>query len=609
MAIKLDRSILQQNKLSGVPLADPRAFTQASQAVVQLGNSMQDLGWVAATEAARQTALHNDNNLNEGLLKFDKAVAKTDFDVMEGVMQADGSRKRLDPNNVGVFVRKKLSDTQKQILKAIPVSRHSSFLKQTNTSILASIKVAAGIGNAQIKDRTLALNEQYRAGVLSQADKMTDEQFELATKKYTAMLANSVLGNATSEKQAVLDLNSFEKQREDGKLRTMSDTASSRAVMESALRASRHQSVEEKAILRSNTERNIKANRTARIAEATRIKKEQKDWLTERIKSHEQNIDNRLFDVNTKVPVTQMELRRLRRDGLISEAFFDKRSTRLNKGFLFDDRQTDPDQYKQVDDLVEAQLQNPDKQYITVSDINDNALLSNEARQILGSRLTSRRNVLTDRKTSKARTSVKDVLNVDALTRAGKSRKVKKKQLKLVEFDRRVKILKEDPELVAKEMIDEELAIQDPVHKISQIDTEELFSLLPGSIQVSVKASGGALIPNIAEMSRQALALKNSNDMSEDDFVEAMDVLEDLADRWTPELIEKFGGIKSFKTIQREKREKKIAEDKEQARIKLEKDTETKRVSDEEASAKNLSDVREVVKEYLERFLSPQQGN
>jgi hypothetical protein len=210
MPIRLN--VQKQTQLSGLPQANPQVFAQAGRAAADFGNSLQSLGNMGADYAAKQATLHNDNKYNEGILAFNQEQAAVGLEVSSGVLQPDGTRRRVDPDKVAIFAQEKLVTLQKTMAGKIPASRRSQFLKQTANSILTSTQSALKVGNDQIKSRAKGLNIQFKNSIMESLKDALPEQVEQLTVGYRQKLANGVLTNVYTEEESVTEFAKFQKE-------------------------------------------------------------------------------------------------------------------------------------------------------------------------------------------------------------------------------------------------------------------------------------------------------------------------------------------------------------------------------------------------------------
>lgn len=210
--MNVDLRYIQQSGNSGLRQANPGAFTQPFAQMAQTGRNLQWLGQKGAEFASAQQALANDNLYNEGLLNFTGVQAAVELDAKQGVLQPDGTRRRVDPDKLGIYTQGKLAEAQKKIVNNLPATRRAQFLKQTNNAIISSTKSAALIGTQQIQSRAKGLDIQFKNAVMNNLATMTPEQIEERTNQYKSRLARGVLTNTYSEEDSVKLLVAFQKE-------------------------------------------------------------------------------------------------------------------------------------------------------------------------------------------------------------------------------------------------------------------------------------------------------------------------------------------------------------------------------------------------------------
>tara|TARA_R110002020_G_scaffold368925_1_gene580701 strand:+ start:184 stop:2655 length:2472 start_codon:yes stop_codon:yes gene_type:complete len=574
------QTFAQGLRVGYTPTIDPGPFVRAYDSTIRAGQQLQNLGEQGVNVALKEQEVYNTTQINStnATRKVLYSELKTQLLQPENF---DAHKYEQNLSNGLLGINKVLEKpNKKQIynpyLKGLIQAEGSAFYASQISSIQKEARVfrvkalkAQGLENIrllrqeELKMPDIPSNQLLRQGIDATMMQLVDDM---------------VAGGLLDPDDGVKEKTKIFKDREDAKIRKVVDNAIRMSDVYKVLDTAQYQSAEEREISLIRAKDNIRTNRTHKIAEETRIRKQQDREHKALQNTTEGDFDARIFDPKQFSTVTMKELRDARDDNLITRVYFDSRVNMIQKGDPYADRPTDSDEYDKVEKLVEQQLKYPDRPIIKNSEIYSNDNLSNEARNILSGRLRGRGGTLTDNKTTKARKKVKEALLIDAYTKMGKVARVKKKRDKLVEFDRRV-TAGEDPDEVAEEMINAEIDInKNPLSKVSQIDTDERLKEIPQSIRRVVKSPDGVVVPNIREMLKQADAGLKSKLIDDDEYKATIDALEELHLKWPADMIEKHGGIKSSKTIKREKleKEKKAKEDEEKRLQKIEEDNRLK---------------------------------
>ena len=592
------QTFAQGLRVGYTPTIDPGPFVRAYDSTIRAGQQLQNLGAQGVNVALKEQEVYNTTQINSTNATRKVLYSKLKTQLLQPE-NFDAHKYEQNLSNGLLGINKVLEKpNNKQIynpyLKGLIQAEGSAFYASQISSIQKEARVfrvkalkAQGLENIrllrqeELKMPDIPSNQLLRQGIDATMMQLVDDM---------------VAGGLLDPDDGVKEKNKIFKDREDAKIRKVVDNATRMSDVHDVLDKSQYQDEDELALYRIRAKDNIRTNRTHKIAEETRIRKQQDREHKALQNTTEGDFDARIFDPKQFSTVTIEELRDARDDNLITRVYFDSRIKMIQKGDPYADRPTDSDEYDKVEKLVEQQLKYPDRPIIKNSEIYSNDNLSNEARNILSGRLRGRGGTLTDNKTTKARKKVKEALLIDAYTKMGKVARVKKKRDKLVEFDRRV-TAGEDPDEVAEEMINAEIEInKNPLSKVSQIDTDDRLKEIPQSIRRVVKSPDGVVVPKIREMLKQANAGLESKLIDDDEYTATIDALEELQLKWSPEMIEKHGGIKSQATIKKEKLEKqrKAKEDKEKLLQKIEDD---KRLKEKEAAQREREEFFKSIKE------------
>ena len=592
------QTFAQGLRVGYTPTIDPGPFVRAYDSTIRAGQQLQNLGAQGVNVALKEQEVYNTTQINSTNATRKVLYSKLKTQLLQPE-NFDAHKYEQNLSNGLLGINKVLEKpNNKQIynpyLKGLIQAEGSAFYASQISSIQKEARVfrvkalkAQGLENIrllrqeELKMPDIPSNQLLRQGIDATMMQLVDDM---------------VAGGLLDPDDGVKEKTKIFKDREDAKIRKVVDNAIRMSDVYKVLDTAQYQSAEEREISLIRAKDNIRTNRTHKIAEETRIRKQQDREHKALQNTTEGDFDARIFDPKQFSTVTIEELRDARDDNLITRVYFDSRIKMIQKGDPYADRPTDSDEYDKVEKLVEQQLKYPDRPIIKNSEIYSNDNLSNEARNILSGRLRGRGGTLTDNKTTKARKKVKEALLIDAYTKMGKVARVKKKRDKLVEFDRRV-TAGEDPDEVAEEMINAEIEInKNPLSKVSQIDTDDRLKEIPQSIRRVVKSPDGVVVPNIREMLKQANAGLESKLIDDDEYKATIDALEELHLKWPADMIEKHGGIKSQATIKKEKLEKqrKAKEDKEKLLQKIEDD---KRLKEKEAAQREREEFFKSIKE------------
>lgn len=580
------------------PTIDPGPFVRAYDSTIRAGQQLQNLGEQGVNVALKEQEVYNTTQINSTNAKRKVLYSELKTQLLQPE-NFDAHKYEQNLSNGLLGINKVLEKpNNKQIynpyLKGLIQAEGSAFYASQISSIQKEARVfrvkalkAQGLENIrllrqeELKMPDIPSNQLLRQDIDATMMQLVDDM---------------VAGGLLDPDDGVKEKTKIFKDREDAKIRKVVDNATRMSDVYDVLDKAQYQSAEEQEISLIRAKDNIRTNRQQKIAEEKRLRLLGKEKLETLQEENARDFDARIFDPEKFSGVTITELREARDNGLIKEKFFVSRVNMIQKGDPYADRPTDPDEYDRVEKLVEQQLKYPDRPTIKNSEIYSNDNLSNEARNILSGRLRGRGGTLTDNRRTEARAKVKEALLIEAYTKMGKVARVKKKRNKLIEFDRRVKA-GEDPDEVAEEMINAEIEInKNPLSKVSQIDTDDRLKEIPQSILRVVKSPEGVVVPNIREMLKQANAGLESKLIDDDEYEATIDALEELQLKWSSEMIEKHGGIKSQATIRREKleKEKKAKEDEEKRLQKIEDD---KRQEEKEAAQKEREEFFKSIKE------------
>ena len=594
------QTFAQGLRVGYTPTIDPGPFVRAYDSTIRAGQQLQNLGAQGVNVALKEQDVYNTTQINSTNATRKVLYSKLKTQLLQPE-NFDAHKYEQNLSNGLLGINKVLEKpNNKQIynpyLKGLIQAEGSAFYASQISSIQKEARVfrvkalkAQGLENIrllrqeELKMPDIPSNQLLRQGIDATMMQLVDDM---------------VAGGLLDPDDGVKEKNKIFKDREDAKIRKVVDNATRMSDVHDVLDKSQYQDEDELALYRIRAKDNIRTNRQQKIAEEKRLRLLGKEKLETLQEENARDFDARIFDPEKFSGVTITELREARDNGLIKEKFFVSRVNMIHRGDPYADRPTDPDEYDKVEKLVEQQLKYPDRPIIKNSEIYDNPLLGNDVRNILSGRLRSRTGTLTDNKRTTARSRVEEVLNIKTLTKMGNIAAVKKKKRKLVEFDMRTMGEgKEDPDEVAEEMIKEELGInKEPLSKISQIDTNNILNEIPQSIRRIVKSPDGVVVPKIREMLKQANAGLESKLIDDDEYTATIDALEELQLKWSPEMIEKHGGIKSQATIKKEKLEKqrKAKEDKEKLLQKIEDD---KRLKEKEAAQREREEFFKSIKE------------
>lgn len=595
---QVGQTFAQGLRVGYTPTIDPAPFVNAYSGTIRAGQQLQNLGAQGVNVVLKEQEVYNTTQLNtsNATRKILYSELKTqllqpeNFDAHNYERDLSGGLKTINKGLLKRSNKQSYNDYLTGLIQAegtaFYASQISSIQKEARVFRVKALK-AQGLENIrllrqeELKMPDIPSNQLLRQGIDATMMQLVDDM---------------VAGGLLDPDDGVKEKTKIFKDREDAKIRKVVDNAIRMSDVYKVLDTAQYQSAEEREISLIRAKDNIRTNRTHNIAEEERIRKQQDREHKALQNTTEGDFDARIFDPTQFSGVTIKELRDARDDNLITRVYFDSRIKMIQKGDPYADRPNDSDEYDKVEKLVEQQLKYPDRPIIKNSEIYSNDNLSNEARNILSGRLRGRGGTLTDNKTTKARKKVKEALLIDAYTKMGKVARVKKKRDKLVEFDRRV-TAGEDPNEVAEEMINAEIDInKNPLSKVSQIDTDDRLKEIPQSIRRVAKSPDGVVVPNIREMLKLADAGLNSKLINQDEYIDAINALEELQLKWPAEMIEKHGGIKSQATIKREKLEKqRKAEDDEKKR--LQKIEDDKRLEEKEAAQKEREEFFKSIKE------------
>jgi hypothetical protein len=351
----------------------------------------------------------------------------------------------------------------------------------------------------------------------------------------------------------------------------------------------------------------VAAKRRANITAQDKAERLKTKELKSRQEAFQRDISVRLFAPETADiqwgPVTMEELIEKESSGDISEAYFEKRKEQISQGYVFKNRQTVPSELLRVSDLVEQQLKDPYTEHIGIDDIELNQFLSNEDRNIIGQRLLSGKRTQADNEQEKFKTMLRQGLNVDSYIRMNKMAMVETKNRTLYEYELRTNPIhggKEKPSDVYNEMMGKELKINTPLHQLNKLRLQGFEDRILPRFRVFVDgiAEDTGKVPNVAAMKAKINAAVadgfDKNDAS--DMVDVLKQMEDIG--WTAAASEKYGGIKSKKTLNAEKKlanqkeaeAQRLAKEKHAAELKQQ---EEDRVREESRIAKEKADAEQ----------------
>jgi len=572
MAINLDTRVSGVARNEGfAQTINPAPFVNAFNSTIQTGQQLQALGGKGSAFALAEQKLYNTTQTD--MLNIERKTTMNEF---VNNQRKIGKREFLEDDYRRGFAQINKEIVKKapnDLIKALVAAEGNNYFATNFPSIQKEARVyRLNAQKTQVLDRVRALRTE-----LTQTDNLLRKQ-EIYKDINKLLIGGQDQGSLDPD-EVSKELFEVAQVEESARLTRQLFQAETETEVDTILAKAKYMDdPQTKALLEIRAYGWVAAKRRANIAAQDKATRLARESLEKRQDAYERDISVRLYasdevrirDFGEDSEVTMEELIDKVHAGDISQPYFGKRKEEIIQGFVFKDRQTDPTEFRRVSELVEKQLKDPYAEHIGIDDIELNELISNKHRTLLQERLMTGKRTEADNVQQTFLRKLKAGLQIETFMALGKDGDVKAKNAILYQYDLRTNPLlggKENPIDVYNELMGDELGINTPSHKLNKLRLQGLKDRILRQFRVFVKGidkdTGDVLdVPDVAAMKAKIKAAV-ADGFDKNDASDMTDVLRQMEDiGWTAEVSEKYGGIKSKKTLNAEKkeRERKAAE-------------------------------------------------
>ena len=190
---------------------NPSSFVNSFNGMIQAGQQVQNLAGQASDFFAKQTAIENDNYVNNQLLDFEKEKTK-----VLNYLTLDPKAKKISPSGYSQYVTEKLTTFRSKQLAKIPHRRLEQYKLATEQSLMTA-QASAMKHTKKINDDDfdLTTRQMSRQILESAANPNTAWDKQTQLNGYTSRVANGVVANVYSEVEGLKKLAKFKEDLAD----------------------------------------------------------------------------------------------------------------------------------------------------------------------------------------------------------------------------------------------------------------------------------------------------------------------------------------------------------------------------------------------------------